>query len=61
MQQEHQAWQERKKKRKEQVGSGMRGDKIRTIAIQRNQVVDHQTNKTTTWKKYKKGDFKDIR
>jgi peptide chain release factor 1 len=30
--------------RKTQVGSGQRGDKVRTYAMQRDQVLDHRTN-----------------
>ena len=41
--------------RKDQVGSGMRGDKIRTIRFQDNSVVDHMTGKRTTADKYMKG------
>ena len=34
--------------RKDQVGSGMRGDKIRTYRFQDNQVKDHVTGKVAT-------------
>ena len=51
---------ERSSKRKKQVGSGMRGDKIRTIQVKNNIVVDHRTGKRTTWKKYSRGDFDDL-
>lgn len=43
--------------RKKQVGSGMRGDKIRTIRFQDDQVVDHRTGKTITAKKFMKGNM----
>lgn len=46
---------ERSKIRKDQVGSGMRGDKIRTIRFQDDQATDHETGKTTTAKKYMRG------
>lgn len=46
--------------RKKQVGSGMRGDKIRTIRVRDNKVVDHKTGKKTTYTKYAKGDFSDL-
>lgn len=42
-------------KRRKQVGSGMRGDKRRTIAIQRGQVVDHVTGKRVRVKDYLRG------
>lgn len=45
--------------RKDQVGSGMRGDKIRTIRFQDNTAVDHNTGKKTTADKFMKG-FIDI-
>lgn len=51
----------RAKDRKEQVGSGMRGDKIRTIRVRDDRVTDHRTGKTTTYGKYAKGDFSEIK
>jgi peptide chain release factor 1 len=47
------------KLRKDQVGSGMRGDKIRTIRFQDNTAVDHITSKRTTAEKFMKG-FMDV-
>jgi len=41
--------------RRQQVGSGMRGDKIRTIRFQDNIVTDHNTGKKTTAQKYMNG------
>lgn len=55
------ATSKRNSKRKLQVGSGMRGDKIRTVAVQRDQVTDHQTGKTTSAKKYLRGHLKPLR
>lgn len=46
---------ERNAKRRDQVGSGMRGDKRRTIAVQRDQVVDHVTNKSISVKAFLRG------
>lgn len=43
--------------RKEQVGSGMRGDKIRTYRQQDDQVNDHRTGKTWKLSKWIKGDW----
>ena len=43
--------------RKEQVGSGMRGDKRRTYRFQDDQVNDHLTNKTASTKAVMKGDI----
>lgn len=48
------------KKRKDQIGSGMRGDKRRTIRVFDDQVVDHESNKTMKYSKYKRGNIKDI-
>lgn len=43
--------------RKDQVGSGMRGDKIRTYRFQDDVVKDHITNKTSSVKKVLAGNF----
>ena len=43
--------------RKQQVGSGMRGDKIRTYRFQDDVVKDHVTNKSTSVKKVLSGNF----
>lgn len=43
--------------RKLQVGSGMRGDKIRTYRFQDDTVKDHITNKTASAKKVLQGNF----
>lgn len=43
--------------RRNQVGSGMRGDKIRTYRFQDNKVHDHQSGLTTTCSKILKGHF----
>lgn len=43
--------------RKQQVGSGQRGDKRRTIRCQDDQVNDHVTGKHWTWKDYERGNW----
>ena len=43
--------------RKSQVGSGMRGDKIRTYRFQDDRVQDHITGKTCSTKKVLQGNF----
>lgn len=48
---------DREKLRKNQVGSGMRGDKIRTYRTQDDRVTDHRTNNTWKLSKWMKGDW----
>ena len=43
-----------------QVGTGMRGDKVMTAALQRDTVVHHVTGKTTTAKRYLRGHVDDL-
>lgn len=43
--------------RKRQVGSGMRGDKRRTIRVQDDQVADHVDGRTWRFKSYARGDW----
>ena len=43
--------------RKQQVGSGMRGDKIRTYRFQDDRVQDHISNKVASAKKVLAGNF----
>lgn len=43
--------------RKQQVGSGMRGDKIRTYRFQDDVVKDHNTDKTASVAKIMRGNF----
>lgn len=50
----------RSSKRRQQIGSGMRSDKRRTIALQRDQVTDHVTGRTVAAKKYMRGNLKDL-
>ena len=46
--------------RRRQVGSGMRGDKRRTIALQRDTVTDHVTGKSMQAKAYMAGRLRDL-
>jgi peptide chain release factor 1 len=41
--------------RRRQIGSGQRGDKRRTIAVQRDSVVDHMTGRTWRFEDYVRG------
>lgn len=43
--------------RREQVGTGMRGDKIRTIREQDGQVTDHRFNSKIRYKDYVRGNW----
>jgi peptide chain release factor 1 len=47
----------RDEERREQVGSGMRGDKRRTIAVQRGTVVDHVTGRSWRFEDYLRGNW----
>jgi peptide chain release factor 1 len=53
-------YQFRRNERKKQAGSGMRGDKIRTIRLQDDLVTDHRTNKKMSTKKYLRGQLEDL-
>jgi peptide chain release factor 1 len=46
--------------RKGQVGSGMRGDKIRTYRFQDDRVEDHQTGRGASCKKVMGGNFENL-
>jgi peptide chain release factor 1 len=50
----------RNEQRRRQVGSGMRGDKRRTVAIQRDTVTDHVTGKTMRAKHYLQGKLHEL-
>jgi len=52
--------EKRSKDRQEQVGSGMRGDKRRTIRMQDDSVVDHVTGKRAKASKYLRGHLEDL-
>lgn len=54
------ARRQRSEARKAQVGSGMRGDKVRTVSVFNDFVHDHTTNKKTSYKKYSRGEFDEL-
>lgn len=47
----------RRSERWSQVGSGMRGDKVRTYRAADDRVVDHRLNRTWRLKKWLRGDW----
>ena len=47
--------------RQQQIRSGMRGDKVRTIRVRDDLVTDHRMDKTTSYSKYLKGDLSELR
>lgn len=53
--QENKAARDRNSKRKGQVGTGMRSDKIRTVAYQRGRVENHVNGKRMKIRDYEKG------
>jgi len=57
---EAQAGAARSQNRKKQVGSGMRGDKRRTVRVQADQVVDHKTGRRMTVKRYMRGEVEGL-
>ncbi len=50
----------RNDERRRQLGSGMRGDKRRTIALQRDVVTDHGTGKSMRAKAYLAGKLREL-
>lgn len=53
--QQRAAVDQRDRDRRQQAGSGQRGDKVRTIALQRGQVTDHRTGKSCSAREYQRG------
>jgi peptide chain release factor 1 len=54
---EFKAYQQRSQERKQQVGSGMRGDKVRTYRFQDDIAADHRNNKKVSLAKVLAGNF----
>ena len=50
----------RNAERRDQVGTGMRGDKVRTVQVRRGLVMDHRTAKRTSLARYSRGLIKDL-
>ena len=51
----------REAERRRQVGSGMRGDKVRTVQVQNGTVVDHRTGRRARWARYRRGDLSELK
>lgn len=49
--------QQRDDVRRQQVGSGMRGDKVRTIRMQDGVVTCERSGRKTSWRAYARGDW----
>lgn len=56
-QHQEKARDQREAQRRSQVGSGQRGDKVRTIAVQRNEVTHHPTGRRIPFDRYVRGDL----
>jgi peptide chain release factor 1 len=54
------AQNERHISRKDQVGTGMRGDKRRTIRVRDDRVKDHLTGRTVSFKQYMRGELEPL-
>ena len=52
-----QAGLEQNAERRQQIGSGMRGDKIRTIRVRDDTVTNHLNGRKVRYADYAKGDF----
>lgn len=57
---EEQATAERTSQRKQQAGTGMRGDKIRTVQVQGDVVVDHRRGTRMTYRHYARGQLEGL-
>jgi peptide chain release factor 1 len=49
--------EEEVEERREQIGTGFRGDKKRTYRVMDDSVIDHQTGKSCSFKKFMKGNL----
>lgn len=54
---DREASDERAALRRRQIGSGQRGDKRRTIRVQDDQVIDHETGRSWRYKDYRRGNW----
>ncbi len=52
---------ERNSSRRDQLGCGARGDKVRTIALQRGTVTDHLTGRSMATDRYLRGHLQELR
>jgi len=51
---------ERESQRRAQVGSGMRGDKVRTLRLQDGVVTCERSDRKIAWKRYQRGDWEGL-
>lgn len=51
----------RNRERAAKVGSGMRGDKIRTVRVPRDQVVDHRSGRRMSYQRYARGEIERLK
>lgn len=58
---EEKGHRDRARDRRQQIGSGERGDKIRTVRTQDGIVTDHRTGKRTSFTRYQRGFLEDLR
>lgn len=49
--------QEQREDRKGQIGTGQRGDKVRTVQVQNNRVTNHINGKKVSYDRYSKGEI----
>ncbi|MBL9103149.1 MAG: PCRF domain-containing protein [Myxococcales bacterium] len=57
---EEEAALDRVSRRKQQAGSGMRGDKIRTVQVQSDSVVDHRRGTRMSYRNYARGQLEGL-
>ncbi len=59
-QQRERVRKKREQARRSQAGSGMRGDKIRTIQVRNDVVIDHRRGTRMSYRRYARGLLGDL-